>query len=89
MRFWLKVMVKIVYSSHMGAEIINLRQVRKQQKRAEAADTAAENRARHGRTKSARQKDEMEAGLKRRELDGHKLDSKSDKKSDKERDDDK
>jgi hypothetical protein len=33
------------------AEIVNLRRVKKQRARAEAADLAAENRARHGRTK--------------------------------------
>ncbi len=85
MRFWLKVMVKIVYDIGMGAEIINLRQVRKQQKRAEAEDTAAQNRAKHGRTKGARQKEEMDAERARRELDGHKIENLTDK----ERDDDK
>lgn len=43
------------------AEIINLRQARKTQQRRSAAQTASENRARHGRTKGEKQRDRLEA----------------------------
>lgn len=77
-RFWLKVMVKMVYSVAMAGEIINLRHMRKQQKRAEAAEVAAQNRARHGRTKAEREKQEKSAEQARRHLDGHKLEGDAD-----------
>jgi len=62
----------------MAAEIINLRHVRKQHKRAEAAELAAENRAKHGRPKSERKQDELESARASKELEGHKLDRKRD-----------
>lgn len=71
MRFWLKVMIKMVYSAAMAAEVINLRQIRKQHKRADAAEQAAENRARHGQTKAARKHKELESARAKRELEGH------------------
>lgn len=43
------------------AEIINLRLARKARKRADAEQTAAENRARFGRTKAERANDAREA----------------------------
>ena len=41
-------------------EIVNLRQVRKQRARAETAEQAAANRARHGRTKAQVARDDAE-----------------------------
>jgi ATP phosphoribosyltransferase regulatory subunit HisZ len=55
------------------AEIINLRQQRKAQARRAAEKVAAENRARHGRTKAYRQQDRLEGELSHRRLDGHKI----------------
>jgi len=66
-------MIKIVYDAVMAAEIINLRHKRKQQKRADAAGLAAENRARFGQTKASREKRELESARALRELEGHKL----------------
>lgn len=43
------------------AEIINLRMARKAKKRADAAQQAAENRAKFGRTKERKQQERMEA----------------------------
>lgn len=62
----------------MAAEIINLRRVKKQHKRAEASEQAAENRAKYGRPKSERKQDELETARASRELEGHKLDRKRD-----------
>ncbi len=55
-------------------EIINLRKIRKAKDRAEQADTAAENRARHGRTLAERERDRAAAEQVRRALDGAKTD---------------
>ena len=55
------------------AEIINLRRVKKQQARQDAAHQAAENRVRHGRTKAERAHDtaaEAERERERKRLDG-------------------
>lgn len=61
----------------MCAEIVNLRQVRKRMKRETSAQTADENRARHGRTKAQktleetlRQKTENALNQGRRERPG-------------------
>ncbi|MDX3911211.1 MAG: DUF4169 family protein [Sphingobium sp.] len=54
------------------AEIVNLRNVRKARKREEAERTAAENRARFGRTKAQRLTQEAETGRQDRALDGAK-----------------
>ncbi|MGE0734144.1 MAG: DUF4169 family protein [Alphaproteobacteria bacterium] len=52
------------------AEIVNLRQARKR-KRRDAHDRAAEtNRAKHGRTKAERARDEAVERLRRALLDG-------------------
>ena len=53
-------------------EIINLRKVRKAKDRAGQADTAAENRARHGRTLAERERDRAAAEQARRALDNAK-----------------
>ena len=58
----------------MMVEIINLRRVRKQKQRSDAAQQAAENRALHGRTKADKQKDAQEQARAERAHDGHKLD---------------
>jgi hypothetical protein len=55
------------------ADIINLRQVRKRKTRAAHAETAAENRAKHGRTKGERTRTAAEAERERRDLDQKKL----------------
>ncbi|RED49702.1 uncharacterized protein DUF4169 [Aestuariispira insulae] len=72
----------ISYPMHIGvtngenvdpmAEIINLRQARKQQKRRKKEGQAEENRARFGRTKAEKTKETQEAERIRRELDGKK-----------------
>lgn len=55
-------------------EIVNLRKIRKAKVRAAAADEAAANRARHGRTLAERERDRMEQAQARRTLDGAKKD---------------
>lgn len=52
-------------------DVINLRLARKARARAEAAKQAAENRARHGRTKAERARDAAEAARAERHLDQH------------------
>ena len=52
------------------AEIVNLRRVKKQQVRQNAAQQASENRVRHGRTKAERMNDEAERERERKRLDG-------------------
>ena len=56
------------------AEIINLRLARKAKARAEKGAEAAENRARHGRTATERDRDASDADRLRRTLDGAKQD---------------
>lgn len=63
------------------ADIVNLRRFRKARNRAEADAAADENRRRHGRTKSEKQRDALEADQANRRLDGARLD-KSDKTDD-------
>jgi hypothetical protein len=55
----------------VSAEIINLRQARKQRARDEKAAQSAENRARFGRTKAERDQEERAQALAGRALDGH------------------
>jgi hypothetical protein len=55
------------------AEIVNLRQARKQKARAEAEKTAAQNRISFGRTKAERKLTEAERDKAARHIDGHKL----------------
>lgn len=52
------------------AEIVNLRREKKRRARAEAAQAAAENRIRHGRTAAAKQNDAREATRTAQRLDG-------------------
>lgn len=53
------------------AEIVNLRLARKRKARDDAAALAADNRARHGRTKAEKQRDLAERSAARSFLDGH------------------
>ena len=57
------------------AEIVNLRRVKKQRARADAAQAAAENRARHGRTGAEKKADKLEQARARRALDGARRDA--------------
>ena len=54
------------------AEIVNLRQARKQAARTAARDQADANAAKHGRTKVDRQVEKARAEKAARDLDGHK-----------------
>ena len=56
-------------------EIVNLRRVKKQRARDGAAQAAAENRIRHGRTGAEKAADRMEQGRARRALDGARRDA--------------
>ena len=55
-------------------EIVNLRQRRKRQERDARQRTAAENRARFGRTKAQSAHETAERNLDRARLDGHRRD---------------
>lgn len=59
----------------MTAEIVNLRQFRKQKVRQSRDRDAAENRARHGRKKSVRQTEALENEVAARDMDGKRLQS--------------
>ncbi len=52
------------------AEIINLNKARKRKAREQAAQQAAENRVRFGRTKEQKQREASEASEAQRKLDG-------------------
>jgi hypothetical protein len=56
------------------AEIINLRRARKAKQRQEATDLGAQNRALHGQTKAAREKQAADVARLERTLDQAKLD---------------
>ena len=56
------------------AEIINLRQARKQKARVEAEKTAEQNRISFGRTKAERKLTGAERDKAARHIDGHRLD---------------
>ena len=58
----------------MSANVINLRQVRKQRERADRRKQADENREKHGRTRAEREQAVRDAAAKARRLDGHWLD---------------
>jgi hypothetical protein len=62
----------------MSADIVNLRHARKQKARAEKADTAAENRLKHGRSKAGKKRDAAESELTARRLDQLKRDDQGD-----------
>jgi len=53
------------------AEIVNLRQVRKRKVRAQKEQSAAENRARFGRTRSEREADRLASTLETAKLEAH------------------
>lgn len=55
------------------AEIINLRQARKQKARAQAEKTAEQNRIAFGRTKAERKLTEAERDKAARHVDGHRI----------------
>jgi hypothetical protein len=54
-------------------EVVNLRQVRKQRARAGKSAQAAENRARHGRTKAEKALEHAERDARDQKLAGHRL----------------
>jgi hypothetical protein len=54
-------------------DLINLNKARKARARAEAADTAAANRAKHGRTGAAKAADRQAEARRRALLDGARL----------------
>ncbi|WCT74369.1 DUF4169 family protein [Sphingomonas naphthae] len=54
------------------AEIVNLRSARKARATAEAESAAAANRARFGRTKNEKRRDDLEQARAERTLDGAK-----------------
>ena len=57
----------------MTAEVVNLRLVRKQKQRVDRADRAVVNSALHGRSKSQRHLEAIEAARAARSLDAHRL----------------
>jgi hypothetical protein len=57
----------------MSAEIVNLRRARKEKARAAKAESAAQNRAKFGRTRAEREKEAADKARIARELDGAKL----------------
>lgn len=57
------------------ADIVNLRQFRKQKARADGAAKAEENRALHGRTKAEKLRDRVDAERSARFIDGHRLEA--------------
>ncbi|MBV9784652.1 MAG: DUF4169 family protein [Acidisphaera sp.] len=56
------------------AEIVNLHRARRRKLREAALRAAEENRARHGRSKAERQRDEAAEALRRKLLDGARRD---------------
>lgn len=54
-------------------EIVNLKARRKQRERAADAATSAGNRARHGRTRAERERDDTEAARRESVLDGARI----------------
>ena len=57
-------------------ELVNLNRVKKRQERAQAEKQADTNRARFGRTKSERARDELLTSRAQDHLDQHRVDSK-------------
>jgi hypothetical protein len=62
-------------------EVVNLRRFRKGKMRAEAAAQAAENRAKHGRSKTERDAASKSRTLGERKLEGHRRAPKDDEPS--------
>ncbi|TPM30685.1 DUF4169 family protein [Mesorhizobium sp. B2-3-5] len=56
------------------ADIVNLRQARKQKAREDKARVAEQNRALHGRSKADRQRDRLTADKAEKFIAGHRLD---------------
>lgn len=63
----------------MSGKIVNLRTERKRRGRADAAGTAARNRALHGRTKTERQHEEARREAADRAHDGRKVEPEDDR----------
>ena len=61
------------------SNIVNLRRARKQKRRVDKDQTAVENRARFGRTKAERQREDAQLELDARKLDGAKVEQPEDK----------
>lgn len=57
------------------AEIVNLRQAKKQAARKAARDAATANAAKHGRTRAECERDEARAEKAARDLDAHRRES--------------
>ncbi|MEP3280358.1 MAG: DUF4169 family protein [Stappiaceae bacterium] len=57
----------------MAAEIVNLRQFRKQKARSEKEQNAADNRVKFGRNKSQKKHDKAETAHHSKKLEGHRL----------------
>ena len=58
----------------MAAEIVNLRQYRKEKQRQERERTAEQNRVRFGRDKAQRREDETDRRRSEQDLDGKQID---------------
>ena len=56
-------------------EVVNLRRYRKAKEKAEAQARAAENRSKHGRSKSERQSRTARDSIDDRKLEGHRRDT--------------
>ncbi len=56
------------------ADVVNLRQVRKQKARGEREAAAEQNRALHGRTKAEKERDRISAERAENFVDGHRRD---------------
>lgn len=64
-------MVLAIYDAAM-ADILSLSKVRKAKDRAQKEETAAQNRAKFGRTKAEKLADESRKALVEKAIDGHK-----------------
>jgi Domain of unknown function (DUF4169) len=56
------------------ADVVNMRNVRKQKQRAEKEEHAALNRARFGRGKAEKKNEKAQKALDGKRLEGHKID---------------
>jgi hypothetical protein len=59
--------------------LVNLRTARKRAERRQAADEAAENRVKHGRTKAQRRLQSAESAKSVRDLNAHRIDTGDDR----------
>lgn len=62
----------------VSAKIVNLRTERKRRERAAESEKAAENRVRHGRTKTERLHEEIRRGVEERAHDGRRIEADTD-----------